>query len=458
MLTGALIMASALIERVNHDALSSMFQYLSIQDCENYIVARSTSVNASPNAINDLKQSYRMRIDPAIYLSPYFKYSSEVLDSMAENGIVLSGSRALEYFVPGSTTLRSNWDFYARPDLYHVSAFIECLERNSVIFETELQRILRHIFCNKDEVLINTRSLCSILQSAVSRLSEIDRRHLARLVASIQDHTLLGHMGHQHSMTSDYIVVSETGGHIQIRDVYNTRLDALSNAQHSVKTIHGTLAHNGNAYLIRLTIRESLDCYNIVDFSSDFHSTNIQCFILGFGAVHMYSTLSSQMKAYAWTHLENRHQNQAELISNARVKYMTRGYTYVGRGESSHDIGRIRHIGDDQSRLILFPLRSGWTRETRDLFSSDIHDITWYEYHDRIDFIRGPIDVRYNLLEDGIDAFIRSFNDQGADMVDRQIHRPGDRQICYALLFDIPPESDTSIYYYLRRCHWICNI
>lgn len=46
------------------------------------------------------------------YFCASFNHPELLIKVMAKNNFVLSGSRALEYFVPGSTSMTSDWDFY----------------------------------------------------------------------------------------------------------------------------------------------------------------------------------------------------------------------------------------------------------------------------------------------------------------------------------------------------------
>lgn len=57
------------------------------------------------------------RIDPAEYLKSVgpFQHAGDLLEVMAQHGAVLSGSRAFDYFVPGSTANNSDWGFYIPP-------------------------------------------------------------------------------------------------------------------------------------------------------------------------------------------------------------------------------------------------------------------------------------------------------------------------------------------------------
>jgi hypothetical protein len=62
---------------------------------------------------------------------------------MSRNFVYLSGSRSLDFFVPGSTTENSDWDFYVPNDSMHVSAFLADMENIGVMWYSPLQEIVR---------------------------------------------------------------------------------------------------------------------------------------------------------------------------------------------------------------------------------------------------------------------------------------------------------------------------
>ncbi|EGY23414.1 uncharacterized protein VDAG_04852 [Verticillium dahliae VdLs.17] len=119
------------------------------------------------------------RINPSAYLESVgpFTRSGDLLEAMAAHGAVLSGSRALDYFIPGSATDASDWDFYVPPVLSSVLAVKHALERSSVTFESSLERAVRKL---KDEasITLNRKQILSIAYEAsfVPRLWSPEQR------------------------------------------------------------------------------------------------------------------------------------------------------------------------------------------------------------------------------------------------------------------------------------------
>lgn len=84
----------------------------------------------------------RNRIKPSRYLQNRgpFIHTENLLEVMATHNAVLSGSRALEYFIPGSTTESSDWDFYVPSTPSSVMGVKMALEHSGVRFQTCLSR------------------------------------------------------------------------------------------------------------------------------------------------------------------------------------------------------------------------------------------------------------------------------------------------------------------------------
>ena len=57
-------------------------------------------------------ETYKERKNSMRYLRPYFINPKGLLNAIAEGNAYLLGSRAIDYFVPSSTKLYSNFNFY----------------------------------------------------------------------------------------------------------------------------------------------------------------------------------------------------------------------------------------------------------------------------------------------------------------------------------------------------------
>ena len=82
-----------------------------------------------------LEQCYNMRVDPISYLSKTFKHPVTLLSAMFDTGCILVGSRALEFFVPGSSRDESAWKFFVPGYKESVSDMINALDKSGVAWQ-----------------------------------------------------------------------------------------------------------------------------------------------------------------------------------------------------------------------------------------------------------------------------------------------------------------------------------
>lgn len=84
---------------------------------------------------DDIKRCEHARLNPITYMAQLTKYSKDLLMVMGALGVVLSGSRAANYFYPGLCNNDSDWDFYCDGDLDSVVRFSTYMERIGVEWE-----------------------------------------------------------------------------------------------------------------------------------------------------------------------------------------------------------------------------------------------------------------------------------------------------------------------------------
>ncbi|KAJ6445192.1 glucose 1-dehydrogenase [Purpureocillium lavendulum] len=82
-----------------------------------------------------LEQCYSTRVDPVSYLSKKFKHPVTLLSAMFDTGCILVGSRALEFFVPGSSRDESAWKFFVPGYKESVSDMINALDKSGVAWQ-----------------------------------------------------------------------------------------------------------------------------------------------------------------------------------------------------------------------------------------------------------------------------------------------------------------------------------
>lgn len=90
---------------------------------------------AGPNlTAHDVQRYVRARCDPILYLSQLTEHSRPLLAVMASTGVVLTGSRAAEYFNPGLCKADSDWDFFGGGNLDALVRFTKCMQKFGTVW------------------------------------------------------------------------------------------------------------------------------------------------------------------------------------------------------------------------------------------------------------------------------------------------------------------------------------
>ncbi|KAL6406256.1 uncharacterized protein AUP68_10426 [Ilyonectria robusta] len=118
-------------------------------------------------ATYELMPVFHKRISPSEYLqiNGPFTDASGLLEEMSMHGAVLSGSRALEWFVPGSISEISDWDFYVPPIPAAIQGVKNALERSGVRFESCLSYATRKLK-HQPSIILSRNDVFSVAYEA----------------------------------------------------------------------------------------------------------------------------------------------------------------------------------------------------------------------------------------------------------------------------------------------------
>ncbi|KAM5361093.1 hypothetical protein ACJZ2D_013304 [Fusarium nematophilum] len=349
------------------------------------------------------------RIEPSEYIQSTgpFTNSRELLEAMAMHGAVLSGSRALEYFVPGSATDESDWDFYVPPVLSSVTAVKSALERSGVTFESSLARAERELR-EESSTTLNRNQIISIAYEASfnARAWSPEERIIIDTVRStypyLRDMT-------PHVRMDGSVRWMEGLNPMTIRDCGSVSLLKTWRARRGLypdsiaaKVLSGKARKNNKTVHVQLVIG-TIDPRKIsfaepllqTVFQSifSFYGSHVQCILTKHAALHMYYSLAVKKNAYRW-HVPVAIQRKAEA---AVQKYVSRGFEFKAAAEDDRWI--FRSAQDDDSCFIEL--------DTGDGYSPSLSQIKGLRWHHTREAIRPSLqsetmDARHELLNFGI--------------------------------------------------------
>jgi hypothetical protein len=254
-------------------------------------------------------KAYKDRRSPYDYLKQtgYFQDVDQLLRVMWGNDAVLSGSRALDWFVPGSAEKSSDWDFYVPNNPCAVRMVKEALERSGVRFKTCLDHAIDDLNSKGFTILDEDQILSFIFKHSLEDLQQEDPQ-MIKIIKGIWkmypilesesplDYTQWKFETRIPDITSIKI---ETNG-----DVSRWLEDELEDT-YNLKVIQGYVGEESiGVQLILTPTDQSALSGNALQsvFASiiQFNASHVQCFLTKHVAAHMYHDLAKDKKAYLW--------------------------------------------------------------------------------------------------------------------------------------------------------------
>ncbi|KAF4448273.1 hypothetical protein F53441_8307 [Fusarium austroafricanum] len=337
---------------------------------------------------------HRARTNPLNYLSKTFKYSLTLLAVMFDTGCVISGSRALDFFVPGSATEDSDWDFYVPGYKESVADVMSILTLCGVTWESNVDSIATK-FLRHGRVEINSNVL-DILSSWYSPgmeagiLGETVHEIVAaftRMRSSIPD---AKKYIISRGLCGDLIIAPDVdeGCHVEESTGYETASgEQFSMIRGSIETSQGTQSVQ---LIIGCHYRGIRSC---LSFIKEFYASHVQCFIGGWCAAHMYYYHASSRDAVVWGGKQS-----TKAIDRAIEKYCDRGFSFH---DAPYTKPTIRRFDDVESMFLdygevyraflrksNFEMFDKWMADRR----QNIEGIHWVEFGSLIERICSPFE------------------------------------------------------------------
>ncbi|KAM0554137.1 hypothetical protein ACHAPJ_006936 [Fusarium lateritium] len=300
-----------------------------------------------------LEKCYATRISTARYLSRAFKYPITLLAAMFDTGCVISGSRALDYFIPGSTTVESDWDFYVPGYKESVADMIRALSASGVAWDLEGNGIASAL--SRDGSVTIRRAVLESLCSWILGLEQAE-------ASDLMGETLYGVLSafqkiQGHEWAATYVANQHTDGRISLEpgeaDEPRTSEHAVSypdSAGHPFSMIRGAVQTKEGLQSVQLII----GCHysgirSCLSFIKDFYASHVQCFISGWCATHMYYHHASSKNPIRW---ESSFSSGSRVpVERAIQKYRERGYEFH-RADAMEPT--IRRLDDSEAFFVDF--------------------------------------------------------------------------------------------------------
>ncbi|KAK7222742.1 hypothetical protein V2G26_010745 [Clonostachys chloroleuca] len=299
---------------------------------------------------------------------------------MFDTGGILSGSHALEIFVPDSIDSLSDWDFYVPGYKELVADMINVLSLCGVTWHPESDYISVEL-----EASGKVTVKCQVLQTLSLWLAECPDAfgpRLQQVLKAFKEYNLSYYYSSSCTITlssDDKIVVRLHSA--QLTTPPETGYTDISGEPFSI--IRGTIQGATGVEPVQLIV----GCYysgirSCLSMVKDFYATHVQCFIGGWCAGHMYYRQAKDKKAIVWRRTRDK------KVQKGIEKYSRRGYSFE---DAATLMPKIRHFKDDEAlfvdygdlyRLFMYDpsLLDQWLQERRE----NIDSIEWTEFGGQI--------------------------------------------------------------------------
>jgi len=391
------------------EILIQILRYLTWTACHEFKAAVAASINHESAEMRKINHAIAERWNPAVYLSQHFRDGQNrgagisLLQTMTNCGMILSGSRALEYFLGGLADESSDWDFYVPAVGRNVYMAIKGLEDVGVVFQTTLDRVKRKMEARKANIVLTFPDLVAL---QIERAEHSDDQVVQRLLPHETLREMMDWMVHQRYarlqlVGEEYVLKEEPDRTFHSDD----RGHDTDSYDRGMVIIHGVTKGNVDHDIAPTKVQLIVDHrgsfwregdVNVLEGASSvyssilrFHSSVVQCFLTGFAAAHLYHTSLDDNKAIAW----DLAQESAIVQSTSRqaiVKYTARGIVY----NDDERRGRwYRRLGDNADALVIRFHDLGLPRNDTLRVSWEYRvmaDLSWVESAKQISRLVGP--------------------------------------------------------------------
>lgn len=297
------------------------------------------------------------RVDPVVYLRRVFSNPKGLLSCMTDTGCIISGSRALEYFEPDSTTPGSDWDFFVCSDLMSVHIMMVALEMSGVKWDVDVGRFSRllggDVGHSEDIPLAEVRRA----------FKHVTRRHGYNCLSTTEgiQPGELGLITHAYDTSCELSMIRDEDGQTRgtepitavkitktdhvtmwksIADCYKVELVCereqctadMPSAYNMFDTgdviIRGNTSEASGSQDVQLIVCDALGKGYLPGWETpmervtSFYASHVQCFISGWCAVQLFPRYTSKKTSFIWADPED------PSVSKAISKYKARGYKF----------------------------------------------------------------------------------------------------------------------------------
>lgn len=334
-----------------NELLQDVFDDLPISDCQSIRDAHTNTTRK-----RDFESVYDDRISLQRYFTNHGLNGKQMMEILTNTHAFLIGSRALEFFVPGSITGESDWNFIIESSTPMKYEFMKSMESIGVVW---------HDLAGKIEMRMirDLKDICALPDQIEDALIKLKQRvdhddYEARsLIDEMLDRLRTSNIG---LVPGSYVAMWYEEG----RGIVSTQVDEddPSGYTGSRDETSGTIVINGMKKYLTLRFNDPFGGKrSLMKFLHDMPLSITQCILTGFGAVHLYGKEACKNVSYRWTDILSPWNVDYNVHArNVIESYLRRGVKIMYRSWDSKDLTVSRKSSDNQCIKIMSPVQHGW--------------------------------------------------------------------------------------------------
>lgn len=355
-----------------------------------------------------------------VYLQHKFGKSDELLEAMSKATAYLSGSQAVDFFVPGSSKPTSDWDFYVPYHVGTITSFMCKLEDMGVSWKTEKDMFGIKLDSEPDGFVISSYDILRIEVDGIK--DEATRRGLGFELHGFGPNRAEWF----HVAVADGVMVVKPHNEASIE--YDEKMFSV--------VARGYLSRNNTETQVQiLGEHRNSDFYTPSIFGH--HSSCTQAVIGPYMAFHIYGDMACNHESYPWPavltqqHIHRSHNMQVlpkpeDKCVPVWMKYEERGYTYIDAPRQGVRTD-LRRISDDGVIRVAYSRHTSAQALVINFYRSMLENMMWVQRSNRVVDI-SPSPTRFDWLDP--DPSVVDW----LDKLDRSQHRDRMRKYARILL------------------------
>lgn len=350
------------------EIIQNVFDILPISDCKSIVDAYDISESQHKR----MKGIHDDRTSLTRYFTRNLTNGDEMMKLLAQTDSYLFGSRAIEFFVPGMSECKSNWNFYISQKKEYRYHFMKTMESLGVKWKHVVKTFLERLGKGSVSIVVKQSELALIIkESKKMKLTDFQKYAIRSFETEYVG------MRHRHRTDRTLLFFGMIGtDSFECRDITNENEESDF---FNMTDIEGTFNIKGKDVKIEVTFVNDPG-YGHIEMLHDVCFSIQQCFISGFGALHMYGKLASSSVSYRWDRTEFNSDNSNLLRTNELAhKYTLRGCQIRCRPYNERTIKNQRAYHDNESIYIPFHNVYGWNKNIWKLFKMKSCYMQWFE-------------------------------------------------------------------------------